>query len=97
MRISVILMAVFWGGSASADPGHLIGLGGGHDHLIALGAIGAAIAEAISPPTITIDIASLPTGAMPLEMTRISQGTFLMGSPFQPGFSKYRFIYFFVE
>lgn len=46
MRFSAVLVVVFWAGSVSADPGHLIGVAG-HDHLIALGAIGAAIAAGI--------------------------------------------------
>ncbi len=47
MRLSVFLIAVIAGQSAHADPGHLIGVAGGHDHWLAAGAIGAAIAAGI--------------------------------------------------
>ena len=46
MKTPVFLIAVFAGQSAQADPGHLIGVAG-HDHLLAAGAIGAAIAAGI--------------------------------------------------
>lgn len=46
MRFAVILSALFAAGSASADPGHLAGLAG-HDHWVAAGAIGVAVAVAI--------------------------------------------------
>ncbi len=45
------------------------------------------VAQHISSPTLTIDIPNLPDSAIPLEMTRIPHGTFLMGSRFQPGFA----------
>ncbi len=46
MKYSVFLVTIFTAGGAQADPGHLLGAGG-HDHLIALGAIGAAIAAGL--------------------------------------------------
>lgn len=46
MRFFVFAAAVFGAGPAFAHTGHLIGLGG-HDHWLAAGAIGAAIAIGI--------------------------------------------------
>ncbi len=46
MRFSVFLIATFTAQSAAADPGHLIGVAG-HNHWLAAGAIGVAIAAGI--------------------------------------------------
>lgn len=46
MKFSIFVVLTLSAGLAHADPGHLIGVAG-HDHWLAAGAIGAAIAAGI--------------------------------------------------